>query len=252
MKDLLKFFKILGVVLAFVSCSSDDSSSDDGDGGGNGGGSSNKLHTTWTMTKKHQIAYQSGSVIYDRTDPYKDGEITYRFDNDGSFYGQEFGKPMTTTYRFDQSKMIIYFLNDINGNQVKTLTDSNLTLWGFSEREGIRAETTMYFKKYGGSSGGGNGGGGNGGGGSNGNSGKVSFWVNYDYGCGPIYVSINGQSQTITSYYESVPEGCTSSGNANFTFPPGTYSFSATCSSRNWNGTVEIKPDGCLRMNLTI
>jgi hypothetical protein len=255
MKNLFNVLCTLLIVLTVVSCDSDSSGSSDdnyGGGGGAGSGTADKLYTTWTMYQKHQIAYEAGQVIYDQSTPYADGEITYRFDRDGTYYAQEPGNSITAPFTFDKSKMIIFFPGDEHGNQVKTLTDSNLTLWGYYETAGIRAETTMYFKKYTGSTGGGgnNGGGNNGGGGSS--DGQISFWIGYDYQCGPITVTVNGQTRSITGYYSNGINDCNSSGNANYTLSPGTYSFTATCQSYNWSGTFEIKANGCLRMNLTL
>lgn len=89
-----------------------------------------------------------------------------------------------------------------------------------------------------------------GGGGSSNGTGKIVFWVNKDFGCGPITVNMNGQSGTISQYYSSSP-ACGASGSANFTLPAGNYSFTASCSSFNWGPTqVTIKEGGCLKMRL--
>ncbi|SFT01380.1 hypothetical protein [Sphingobacterium wenxiniae] len=93
---------------------------------------------------------------------------------------------------------------------------------------------------------------------SNGNNsgsgtGKVAFWVASDLGCGNITVTLNtGQQGTISSYYSSGTPSCGSSGNANFTLDPGTYSFSASCSKYNWKGNFTVEKDGCLTNRLWI
>lgn len=81
-------------------------------------------------------------------------------------------------------------------------------------------------------------------------NGKATFWVNQDLGCGAITVTINSQTATITSYYSSTPN-CGVSGSANFDLPPGTYNYSARCNGLSWSGSVTIKEDGCLLMQLT-
>ncbi|MGG5507080.1 MULTISPECIES: hypothetical protein [unclassified Myroides] len=248
MKKLFNLLLVLFIALLTVSCDSESSGgSDDMEGGGSGSGTADQLYTTWTMYKKHQIAYEDGQVIYDQTTPYADGEITYRFDRNGTYYAQEPGNSITASFTFDKARMIIFFPGDEHGNQIKTLNDTNLTFWGYYETAGIRAETTMYFKKYTGGTG--SGGGNNGGGSSDG---QISFWIGSDYQCGPITVTVNGQSRSITSYYSNGIADCNATGNANFTLAPGTYSFTATCQSYNWSGTFEIKAAGCLRMNLTL
>lgn len=87
---------------------------------------------------------------------------------------------------------------------------------------------------------------------SGGTTGQVMFWTATNWGCGTITVNCNGQSRTITSYYSGgAPSTCGASGCATFAFAPGTYSFSASCSGRTWNGTVTVTSGGCLKMQLT-
>lgn len=96
-------------------------------------------------------------------------------------------------------------------------------------------------------SGGGNGGGT--GGGGNGN-GDIIFWTQSDHGCGPINVTINGQSGSITSYFSASPS-CGTSGCANFTLPAGNYTYSAECDSYTWGPTsVTVTEGGCFKMRL--
>lgn len=82
-------------------------------------------------------------------------------------------------------------------------------------------------------------------------NGKVTFWTSQDFGCGPITVSVNGQSATINSYYTGGINGCDISGCANFSLPAGNYSFSASCQGFTWSGTVTVSSNGCMRMQLT-
>ena len=82
-------------------------------------------------------------------------------------------------------------------------------------------------------------------------SGQGMFWTASDQNCGPITVTINGQSKTITSYYSSVTPSCGANGCANFSLPAGTYSYKATCSSYQWSGSITITAGGCFKMKLT-
>lgn len=81
-------------------------------------------------------------------------------------------------------------------------------------------------------------------------TGQVIFWTASDHGCGPISVSINGQSGTISSYYSSTPS-CGASGCATFTLDPGTYTYSATCGTYTWGSkSVTITANSCFKMKL--
>ncbi len=102
----------------------------------------------------------------------------------------------------------------------------------------------------------GGGGGGTGGGTGGGGSGKgdVKFWTNQDYGCGPVTVNLSGVgTSTITGYYGSAPN-CTPDGyGGNFNdLPEGTYSYTASCQGYNWDGTITITEDSCLRFQLML
>ena len=82
--------------------------------------------------------------------------------------------------------------------------------------------------------------------------GQATVWIQSDLGCGNITVSIGGQTQVITGYYSGGAPGCSASGCANFSLPPGTYGFTASCSSYDWDGTVTITEDGCYQLKLTL
>jgi hypothetical protein len=88
-----------------------------------------------------------------------------------------------------------------------------------------------------------------GGGGST--TGNAMFWTSSDLGCGGIYVFISNSSGAISQYYSGGTPNCGASGCANFTLPPGNYSYTASCSSWNWNGTITVTAGGCSRMRLT-
>ena len=93
-------------------------------------------------------------------------------------------------------------------------------------------------------------GGENNGGNNNATTGNALFWIQKDHGCGNITVTINGQSRTISSYYSSGAPDCGASGSANFELPAGTYSFSASCATYQWNGSITINNGNCFKMRL--
>lgn len=92
---------------------------------------------------------------------------------------------------------------------------------------------------------------GGGGGGGSGN-GDVKFWINQDFGCGPISVNVTGVGgSTITGFFGSAPACSNTGGGGNFNnLPEGNYSFTASCSSLSWNGTITITEDSCLQFQL--
>jgi hypothetical protein len=90
-----------------------------------------------------------------------------------------------------------------------------------------------------------------GGGGGGGGTGQAMFWIASDFSCGNITVNCNGQTQTISAFYSGGEPACGASGTATFTMSPGTYSFSAACTGKTWNGTITITAGGCSKMQLT-
>lgn len=70
-------------------------------------------------------------------------------------------------------------------------------------------------------------------------TGSITFWTDRDDGCGWISVTISGHgSHSIHAYHKEEPT-CGSFGTATFPdLPVGTYSYTATCTGRNWSGTV--------------
>jgi hypothetical protein len=82
-------------------------------------------------------------------------------------------------------------------------------------------------------------------------NGSVVFWIASDLGCGNVKVNLNGGTGYISSYYSTSPS-CGASGCANFTLPPGSYSYSASCGSYTWSGTVNATSNGCYKMQLTL
>jgi len=83
-------------------------------------------------------------------------------------------------------------------------------------------------------------------------TGSVMFYTASDLGYGNITVKLGSLgSRTITKYSSSTP-GCGTDGCATFTdVPPGTYSYSATCTySIVWSGTITTSI-GCKKIELT-
>jgi hypothetical protein len=93
--------------------------------------------------------------------------------------------------------------------------------------------------------------GGNGGNGGGSTTGNAMVWTQIDHGCGNINVTINGTTKSISSYYSSGAPSCGASGCANFSLNPGTYSVTATCSTKSWNGSVNVTSGGCYKLQLT-
>ncbi|MBI1835802.1 MAG: hypothetical protein HYR91_00905 [Flavobacteriia bacterium] len=80
--------------------------------------------------------------------------------------------------------------------------------------------------------------------------GDVTFWQTQGSGYDITVVSLNGISSNITGEYSSTPN-CGDSGCAVFNnIEVGTYSYTATDGTFNWNGTVEVTKDGCTTVNL--
>ncbi|HEY5368921.1 MAG TPA: hypothetical protein VIJ75_08010 [Hanamia sp.] len=92
--------------------------------------------------------------------------------------------------------------------------------------------------------------GGSSGGGGN-TTGQVMFWTSSDLGGGNITVICNGLTSQITGYYSTGVPSCGASAAATFTLAPGTYNYSASCSSLTWSGTVTISANKCSTIQLT-
>ena len=78
--------------------------------------------------------------------------------------------------------------------------------------------------------------------------GNVTFWYNSNGSNATVF--IGGKVGYINLYYPTYNPSCGSVGCANFTLPIGTYSFSASSSWSDWNGTVTITKNGCTLMLL--
>lgn len=80
-----------------------------------------------------------------------------------------------------------------------------------------------------------------------GETGKITFYIKSDLGCGNISVTVDGEgSKSITSYYTGGPSSCGASGCANFTLEPGQYTYSASCSGYTWEAqSFTITSDDC-------
>jgi hypothetical protein len=81
--------------------------------------------------------------------------------------------------------------------------------------------------------------------------GQVTFWTASDLGCGSITVTVSGYtSASIGSYYTSGISDCGATGCATYNLSPGTYSYSAECSSYTWSDSFTITANGCLKYEL--
>lgn len=85
--------------------------------------------------------------------------------------------------------------------------------------------------------------------------GKYTFWSNFDGPPIDVYVQ-NIYYGTISTFYPSDP-GCDADGCVTVTLPAGSYSFEAIeqvnngGSPREWDGTIEIKPNICGKLGLS-
>ena len=79
--------------------------------------------------------------------------------------------------------------------------------------------------------------------------GNVIFWQQNGSGFGITVVEIDGITSDISSEY-TFPPDCGSSGCAVFNnLETGTYNFSATDGTNNWNGAITVS-EGCLKREL--
>ena len=94
-----------------------------------------------------------------------------------------------------------------------------------------------------------------GGGGGGGNTPtQLMFYTSTDLGQGNITVTLSGySSKYITSYYPSGAPDCGASGNATYTIPAGTYSYTAKGQAGGtWSGSVNVSNGKCNRLRLTL
>lgn len=78
-------------------------------------------------------------------------------------------------------------------------------------------------------------------------TGVATFWMDQDFGCGYVEVYIPGyESQLISSYKSNgiAPE-CGTEGFASFELEAGTYSYTASCYDRSWQGEVQVSRNRC-------
>jgi hypothetical protein len=80
-------------------------------------------------------------------------------------------------------------------------------------------------------------------------TGNVTFWQQSGSGYGVTVVSLNSVTSNITSEYASAP-ACGQAGCAVFNgIEEGTYTYSASDGTSNWNGSITIS-EGCKTMQL--
>jgi hypothetical protein len=80
--------------------------------------------------------------------------------------------------------------------------------------------------------------------------GNLQFWTSNNWGEN-IFVTVNGSTSLITSYYSGVPS-CDNSGCANFDLAPGVFYYSAETVSGSliWSGSAEVTSNGCTNIKL--
>jgi hypothetical protein len=85
-------------------------------------------------------------------------------------------------------------------------------------------------------------------------SGWVSFWAKGNpNGGGPIKVTINGKTETISVFTASAPADCQTAGTARFKVPVGTYTWAAASNTQDSvKGTVTVSKDGCERREVVL
>ncbi|MBX2828397.1 MAG: hypothetical protein KTR22_09545 [Flavobacteriaceae bacterium] len=91
------------------------------------------------------------------------------------------------------------------------------------------------------------------GGGDGGNGlGDIKFWINQDFGCGPISVEVTGVGgSSITGFFGSAPTCDNTNGGGNFSnLPIGNYTFTASCTGLQWEGEFTINEGACLQFQL--
>lgn len=81
-------------------------------------------------------------------------------------------------------------------------------------------------------------------------TGQVSFWQSGTPSYGITEIIINSVSRYITSDYPDGIPDCNQEGCANFTLPSGTYDYYASDGTYQWNGSVTIVANGCIKFQL--
>jgi hypothetical protein len=80
-------------------------------------------------------------------------------------------------------------------------------------------------------------------------TGNVTFWV--DSAANNIQVTMNGGAAHITTAFPTTTPTCGTTGCANFTLPPGTYTYTAITSTNiGYTGSVRVGNDSCTILKL--
>ncbi len=240
------FLNSLILILAascWMSCEKDDTepkNSGSGNSGGSSSGGANSIIGHWiTQSGGTDVNFKSNHT-----------GILHYTDVSGSGTCPE-GSITNFTWETSNGKLTLDYTSMSICGQPRPKPDNDGSKpYSVKGNELTWAGTTWYRS----GSGGGNSGGSDGGS----NTGNATIWTSRDQGCGPIRVTLSGGNQgsgTITSYYSGPPE-CGASGCANFTLPPGTYRFNASCGEENspdrytWSGGFTITKGGCAMVRL--
>lgn len=171
-------------------------------------------------------------------------QVDYSFDNNGfnyvTLYAHNLGDiaPNTCTIAINGVEFILEANLDANGSV-------NVVVDGF----GV---TCADGGNGGGSTNTGGNGSGSGGSGNGTTTGDVKFWVDGDYGCGPVTVNLAGVgTSTITGFFNTAPDCDNTGAGGNFNdLAPGDYSYTASCNGIDWSGNITIQENTCLRFLL--
>ena len=78
---------------------------------------------------------------------------------------------------------------------------------------------------------------------------QAMFWTDHDLGCGPITVTCNNTTQSVTGSYPELPD-CGAPKAATFNLPPGVYTYQAACSTKTWQGSITVIDAACTSLQL--
>ena len=83
-------------------------------------------------------------------------------------------------------------------------------------------------------------------------NGEVMFWSKG--GCTPatvaLIVTVNSVKDTITSFHQTAPGTCGTTGTATQSLPPGSYNWTAACGGTTTSGTVSIVSNTCTKVEV--
>lgn len=204
-------------MLIIVSCTKDTGSGNNNGGGGNGGGggASTGQGIFWTSS---DFGCGNITVVCNGISRQITGYYSSGTPDCGDTYGANFT------------------LNPGSYNFTATCSGGNSWSGNITITAGVCSKMQLT--------------GGTGGGGGGGSVAPVIFWTDSDLGCGPINVTLGGVTKQITAYRSTAPS-CGTSGFATFDPGYGIHGYTASCTNKNWSGTVSTTPGACTTVKLT-